>query len=472
MTEPTPPRAERDHHQTHLVGVALALVVLAALGPWVPTFTAQTSSRWAFAAAVVDDGTIRIDEYQPMFGADDYAVRGDHIYLDKAPLQPILAVPLYASTRAVGGEPAIEYRTKENLSAWWINLWTGVVPAAALCGLMYAAARRLGSRAAGAAALAISFGTILPVLTTTMYAHLLSTFLGFAAWLVARSGPRSPARLLGAGALVGAAVAAEYTLAIVGAVLLGWLWSEGARRDLGWYVLGGLPFAVLLGLHNTLTFGSPFRSAYSFKPAFEGGNDAIVGLPDLGTGLATLAGSRGILVLTPVVLVALLGGVRLLKERREVDQVLVAAAVFSGLWFVHAGWPNPWGGEVPGPRYLAPALPFLAVPLAGVWQRWPKLVVASAAIGAAVMGFGVLVNHLVGHGGGVIATYFENLHDEGFNPTVFTIAIGPVGYVVQLALVVLAVRLLARRLRAATAAEQATLDEEDPAISPPGAAPA
>lgn len=457
---PSPPPSPRR------VAVALVLLVLAVLGPWVPRFTAQTSPRWAFAGAVVDDGTTRLDDYTAIFAADDYAEVDGHVHLDKAPGQPVLAVPLYASARAVGAEPARELRVDENLGAWWITLWTAVVPTAALCALMYLAARRTSPETAVAAALGLTFGTILPVVSTTMYGHSLSALLGFSAWLVARRAagrdrsagadpaPLRPGLLAGAGALAGAAVCVEYTLAFVALALAGWLLWAGAGRRLGWYVVGGLPFALALAAYNVATFGSPLASAYSSKPAFEQ-TPTVVGLPDPGTGLAALVGSRGLFVLTPVVLVAVGGAVLLWRERRHRDQVVVAGVVLVGLWLVHAGWPNPWGGEVPGPRYLVPALPFLAVPLARAWQRVPLAALAAAVVGAVVMGLGVLTEHLVGHGAQVVPTYLENLRVQGLNPTVLTMGLGPAGWLVHLALVAGAVLWLRRCLsppRAAPAA--------------------
>ena len=41
-----------------------------------------------------------------------------------------------------------------------------------------------------------------------------------------------------------------------------------------------------------------------------------------------------------------------------------------------------YGGDSPGPRYLIPAFPLLAVPLAEVWHRAPRPAAIAAAIGA------------------------------------------------------------------------------------------
>ncbi|OWY61467.1 hypothetical protein B7486_63635, partial [cyanobacterium TDX16] len=260
--------------------------------------------------------------------------------------------------------------------------------------------------------------------------------------------------ILAAGALAGAAVAVEYTLALVA---LGCLVAlvRARPRAVPAFLVGALPFAVLLGAYNTAVHGAPWANAYSEKDAFAD-RPSIVGVPDLGTGLEVLVGSRGLLLLTPVVLVALVGAVQLLRARgdeRDPDlrRWAVAALSFLGaLWLVQSGWPNPWGGEMPGPRYLVPALPFLVVPLAWIWPRWRLLSTASAVVGGLVMGLGVLTVHLVPLGTQVVPSYLDNLDHYGVTPTTFTLALGPAGWIVHAALVLAAVVHL-RRVSGSTA---------------------
>ncbi|OWY60407.1 hypothetical protein B7486_69350, partial [cyanobacterium TDX16] len=100
------------------VAVALVLLVLAVLGPFVAEFTAQAGARYGLAGAIVDDGTIRLDGHRRLLAADDWAERDGHVYSDKAPGQIVLAVPLYAAARAVGSEPATDARFQGDLGAW------------------------------------------------------------------------------------------------------------------------------------------------------------------------------------------------------------------------------------------------------------------------------------------------------------------------------------------------------------------
>ena len=64
--------------------------------------------------------------------------------------------------------------------------------------------------------------------------------------------------------------------------------------------------------------------------------------------------------------------------------VLFAAVAVCFLLYT-AGFVTPIGGETPGPRYLIPLLPFLAVPFALAWRAWPLVTASLAAASAAYM---------------------------------------------------------------------------------------
>ena len=46
-------------------------------------------------------------------------------------------------------------------------------------------------------------------------------------------------------------------------------------------------------------------------------------------------------------------------------------AVAAAYFVYNAGYWLPFGGGTPGPRFLIPMLPFLALGLAVAWRRWP-----------------------------------------------------------------------------------------------------
>jgi hypothetical protein len=68
-------------------------------------------------------------------------------------------------------------------------------------------------------------------------------------------------------------------------------------------------------------------------------------------------------------------------HRRE---ALVAAAVTLAFVWVDAGYFLPYGGNSPGPRFLACALPFLAMGLPFVLERFPRSTIVLAFVSVAL----------------------------------------------------------------------------------------
>ncbi|MEZ4640043.1 MAG: hypothetical protein R2856_34645 [Caldilineaceae bacterium] len=70
----------------------LVLILLACTGYVFPRWAdPNQNSRLNMVVAVVDDGSLRIDEY--VSNTVDYAKVGDHYYSDKAPGEPSWAFP-------------------------------------------------------------------------------------------------------------------------------------------------------------------------------------------------------------------------------------------------------------------------------------------------------------------------------------------------------------------------------------------
>jgi hypothetical protein len=73
----------------------------------------------------------------------------------------------------------------------------------------------------------------------------------------------------------------------------------------------------------------------------------------------------------------------------------VAASVFVSFLAMNASF-NGWhGGYCFGPRYLVPTLPFLALPLAPAFERWPRLAWGLATASAAIMLLATAVTPMV-----------------------------------------------------------------------------
>src|SRR5689334_9173473 len=116
------------------VELALVLLAFVALGPIVGEETAQPASRLALTAALAEHHTVDTGRYP--HGVDHARYEGRE-RSDKAPGQPVLAVPVYLVGRLFGAESAAHARFVGNLGVWWVTLWTSVLPFAILPVLMY-----------------------------------------------------------------------------------------------------------------------------------------------------------------------------------------------------------------------------------------------------------------------------------------------------------------------------------------------
>lgn len=428
------------------------LLVAVAMVPFVQDLTAQPAIRYAQTAAIYDHGTVELDRYRGVVGVDRVE-RDGHLYGDKAPLQPLLAVPVYAVGRAAGVEPATHLRVRGNFGLWWVTLWSTVVPLLAIVAIGVTVGTRLvGLRQAVAGTLAITMATLLAAYGTQLYAHVLAALFGWCCWLVVARSSRSLWWSVLAGVLGGAAVATEYPLAIVVVICAGVLVQQRAWSRLVAFVVGGLPFVgVLLG-YQWVAYGSAFTVSYSEKPVHEA-EPLVVGLPTPLRLLEVLFGSRGMFIFTPIVVVALWGLWKLAREGEGERRLhgIVGLAVFVGFLLLQAGWSNPWGGESPGPRYMIPALPFLIVGMASIWDRaaawrFANLPLVTCLIGwsAFVMATTVFVDHLLPAGGAMVFYPLEWLVERGAVTTLWTMLLGPVGWAVHAASIV-GVAVLLRR---------------------------
>lgn len=175
--------------ERYRIEILLALLVVVIAGPVVHQYRAQQASRYVFTAAIWDDRTIVLDAYAdadpPVLGIDR-AVRDGRTYSDKAPLQPVLAVPVYAAYRAVGGSPAIEARYDEHLGLWWVTLWMSTLPAALLAVAMYRFACTFRAEASLQATIALFFGSMLLPFSMLLFGHILGALFVFGSFHAAR----------------------------------------------------------------------------------------------------------------------------------------------------------------------------------------------------------------------------------------------------------------------------------------------
>jgi hypothetical protein len=415
--------------------VCLFLFVLVVLAPFVQQYTVQPESRYALTAALWDHHTVNVTGYP--IGVDKAVLPNGQVRSDKAPGQPLVALPAYAIGRVAGIEPANRAHDK-NLGVWWVTLWSTMIPLALLAVLMRRVAQSLNASAPTAATLAIVFGSTIAIVATQLFGHVLAGAFAFGGWYVLRKAEpeRAGPWVLG-GLLVGAAVMTEFTTALLGLVLGGFvLWR--ARNRFGWFLLGGLPPALILAVYNQAAFGAPYKVGYDRKKSLDGGFFGI-SVPKAHVLYQIFLDQRGLLFMSPIVVLAVVLAVMQARKPgpARVDAI-VALACFVMLLIVQSGWPNPWGGESAGPRYMIPALPFLATPLAIGWQRVRSAALACTGWSVAVLSLSYVTNGLLAQGGSALGPWLQRVSDHNFTPTLWSMAFGNAGTVLQLLTIVAA----------------------------------
>lgn len=372
---------ERADAGTRTVAGAFVLLALLVL-PVYPHFVSPNeTTRWALAAAAVEEKTLEVTRTAGILGPrmEDVAEVGGRLYSNKAPGTALAALPGYVAVRPFAGPPSPS-SLRPSLTA--MRLAGATLPVLLLAVLFARLVPEAGRREA---LFALLFATPLLPYSLLLFSHALVAACLFGAW-AALFGPAPEAarfrRDVAAGALLGLAVLSEYPAAAP-ALALAAVAAWGAPRRLAPIALGGLPFAVLLGAYNAVCFGSPFRlsSGLERDPAFrELAKSGLFGvsLPDPAILLRLLLDpSKGLLVFTPLLLL-LPAGLVAARRRLPARAFVALLAAPAAILLTYGGYPNWHGGFTVGARYLVGALPFLVFPLA--FLRWGA--VASLLAGA------------------------------------------------------------------------------------------
>jgi len=357
----------------HLAPIILYAVLAILVVPVFPHFVSSNEfSRWVLAVAIVDFHTV---EATPVVTSthtrmEDLATVDGRLYSNKAPGGALVGLPAYVMARAIVGPPS-PHNMRATLNA--MRLLGSTVPAILLALWLGVVARRFGCNEERAtfAVTAMLFGTPLFAYGLLFFAHALSAFTLFGTFALLFStearGPRPEAWW--AGVLIGIAVLSEYPSAIPAAILV--LCALPRLRVAGTLrvIAGGLPFAILLGIYNKLAFGSVFTLSSAHEVDANIRELASRGL--FGVGLPSpeylmrllLDPSKGLFVLSPVLLIAL-AGIRGAWKAMPRPAFIALIATPLSILLTFAGYPNWFGGWTVGARYLVAAVPFLAVLIA------------------------------------------------------------------------------------------------------------
>ena len=336
----------------------LALVAAVALSQLIPV-SAQDVSRICLGQAILHG---RVSNDACFLQSVDQARYGAHIYSDKAPGLSLLEIPSVALFNP--GPP-------QQWSGDDLRLWAVRILSVGLCLLLCAflVGRVSEGLAPGYGAIALvtfALGTLVGPLAGASFEHVPAAAAAFGAFLLAWR--RRP---LPAGLVAGASVLLEYECGVV-VVVLGLYVALQGRRSLLRYLAGLVPAGLVLGAYDWAAFGAPWHLSYSYLSNFYAGEQSQglfgIGVPHLEGVVEVFAGQDGLLVFSPVLVVAALGLVRLARD--HLAEAAVAAVVAAVFIVANCGYFEPYGGQSPGPRFLAVALPFLALGLAAAYSSY------------------------------------------------------------------------------------------------------
>lgn len=372
----------------------VTLPVLLIVGFAVHAWSAQPASRYLLTVAAVDDHSLRLDSYESYLGLDQARSDG-HVYSDKAPYQPLLATVPFQLFRMAGGDsfPPDFLETSRSdevhYGLWWVTLWSSTIPAAILVLVVRRMVALTHPELATTVALATVLGTTILPFAGWLFGHVLAALFVATAWHLIRRESLSRAAAFAGGVSLGLAIGAEFAVAVIALVMLVHVATLRSGSALVALAGGAVLATAPLAAYNWLVFGGPFEVSYQGHLANFQGEGALgvynLQAPRLGEIGKTLIGNRGLLVLTPIVAFALIGaGVAIAKRTQLRRDSWIALSALIGMIAVSTGIDG-YGGDSPGPRYLIPALPLLALPMAELWRRLPVIGTAATAVGAVCM---------------------------------------------------------------------------------------
>src|SRR3954465_7252924 len=321
--------------------------------------SANELTRWATAASIVETGSFEISWTQPLIGPNpDTVLVGDQIYSNKAPGTAVLAAPIYALTRLFIGPP-----DASNIRISWflMRFFISTLPMLLLGVWLYARETDELSLAT------LLFATPLFVYSLLFFSHVfVAIVLYFAFRVIYDQRYIMPWHALLSGFLCGLAVISEFTAAIPATVFgIGLLFADKRERlkRVVFFILGGLPFAMLLAWYNYSHFGSPISMSYAHEGITESSKIANFGLYGIGWAslsniyLLLLSPSRGLFFATPILLLSVVNFVtsneiRTIRHRVKVAAVVVMVIAISGYQAADGGWAF-------GPRYLVLVIPLM-----------------------------------------------------------------------------------------------------------------
>ncbi|MGA9874258.1 MAG: hypothetical protein WBQ21_00430 [Solirubrobacteraceae bacterium] len=409
------------------LAVMAILLVGLAYATMIQSFSWNQTSHYDLIRSLNQDRTT-IDQYQENTG--DKAYYKGHWYSARAPGLALFSLPFYDALNVVGAESWTDRHVAPpnhpgDEMIYLIGLWATVLPGLILLALVGRLAERIEPGYGAATAVILGLGTMTLPLSTLVFSHVFCACLGFAAFVLMwreREGPPNPWYLGVAGLLMGYAGSSEYPMFFAAVVLGLYLLSRrdsltprGVLSRAGPYVLGGLIGIVPLALYNHYAFHSWTHLAYSNIPRQQQGFFGI-GLPSLRVLATLLLDSRGLLTISPVLVMGAIGTWMLYKRGKRAEALAIVGICVCYVGY-NSGYYLPFGGGFMGPRFLMTLLPFVALPIGIALKRYPGPTIALAGVSLTTTIIATTTHPLIGYENETV-TWMRYLREGFFQPTI------------------------------------------------------
>ncbi len=390
------------------------------------------NSRLDMVVAVVDDGTFQIDRYvhntvdyakvgdhyysDKAPGAAFLAIpvyAGLRLALDLPVMDGLMARlsqhDAFKATLRADGSGILAEKVRFALAQAAITFVVAAVPSALLGVLLFRWLACLTLQVWPRLVVVLGYGLLTPAFAYAgaFYGHQLSAALLFGAFYLAfRIGESANRRmgesaanthfwsLVAIGLLLGYSVVTEYpTLLMVSILYLYTCYAvvkssvpnftlstvyrlpsaSRVYRQMGWVTMPAALVAAGWMAYNTAIFGSPLELGYSHSELWTEQHHTgfmSLNLPHAAAMWGITFGLfRGLFVLSPWLLLALPGFWLWYRSGRYRAEWLAALASAVVIFLFNSSSVMWWGGFAVGPRYLLPALPFMALPVIFVFKN-------------------------------------------------------------------------------------------------------
>ena len=342
------------------------------------------NSRFALIRAIIERHTLKIDAYQLHTG--DRAFFEGHYYTDKAPGASLIALGPVAAARGIDRLVGVDPEGFPGLA--WTSYVASVVTSAVFTAIaalvVFFLCLEWGYSRPAATFAALAYGLATPAwaFATLFMEHGLTAGCLMLAFAFAERRRASPRDEWLVGAWTGLAVVCELQSSIPAAFIVALALANTRSDDRTRLpaaalriVSAGFVVGLVFFAYNTLAFGSPFHVGYASEEGFEHLRSGFFGIttPSLLRLAEILSGRyRGLVPLAPVIAAMPLGVILLWQVPARRLAVLTIVAIATFYFLLNASYYYWEGGWSYAPRQVTPALPFLTLGLAPLWDAWKR----------------------------------------------------------------------------------------------------